>query len=418
MSKNRRFAIALIVPLVFTAGCASAGMKKPTVFVGQYNNIPADIPSQFPNRYERHISGKELKEFNKLQTDEERQVFIDKFWFERDTNPSTPENERKQEIDGYIDDIANERFLNTSGVFRFSFRTNGGFRGDMAQIYLLHGKPNAMDMIESQSQLFVPLMLWIYGNPENGRILYAFLFYQKGSGGAFKLFSQDLYQMDQCGAINEIKTFREVNLDRGNQGCPPDVDEVFRELQTSSGKGGSLDGYIFAWALFNFSQDGSVTQRKALEPPKPASEIAKQSKAHVAGEAPKLIGTAGTDYILSSCPVCNSLIPAELRLGKEFALSVRRSDVDWRVVGDQADVELKVRIVFESKGRKPLVFEDTVVFKDKKELVVSDPAGRVSIFLLNVDSIPAGTYRVSVYVKNLLAGSNKYNAWDEEFTKP
>jgi hypothetical protein len=187
-------------------------------------------------------------------------------------------------IDERIDDIANERFFQSSGATGLLFQANGGFRGDVARVYLLHGEPDAMDVLESRS--FVNLMLWVYVNPENGNILYAFLFYQRGiSTLGFSLFSQESYKLDSCGAVNEIMIFKNRGyISGGAQPCPEDIQEVFRALQTTSGRGGVLDGNMFAWALFNFSQDdSSLSQGEAPEPPKPALESAKLSKASVKG---------------------------------------------------------------------------------------------------------------------------------------
>lgn len=420
MTKNRMTALVAFLLIVVSVGCASAGMKKPTVFVDQYNNVPADIPSQFPNRYERYISGKELKEFKKLLTDEERQVFIDKFWLDRDTNPSTPENEYKQEVDERIDSIANESFLSTPSVFGLSFRTNGGFRGDMAKVYLLHGEPDAMDTIESERQLFVPLMLWAYSNPENNNVLF-FLFYQKGSSGPFSLFYQDSYKMDQCGAIYEVATLRNYNYESrgGGKNCPDDLYEVYNNIYQSTGRGGWLDGNIFAWALFNFSNNPSLNLDKALDPPKPALEVAKKSKARVVGEAPELTGTAGTDYILSSCEGCNSMIPAELSTNGKLAISAPWKNFDWAVKGDRLELSLKYRIIIYVEGVKlPMVAEGVSVTEINKKFVEDNPD---LVFTINLfepwlgASIPAGTYRISVYIKSTL--TPKYNAWDREITK-
>lgn len=341
---------------------------------------------------------------------------IDKFWAERDTDPITPENEEKQRIDQLIDNIANERFFTTPGVFGLSFRTNGGFRGDMAHVYLLHGEPNAVDSVEGDR--FVNLMLWVYVDERDGDILYAFLFYQKGSQEAFTLFSQDAYKLDPCGAINEIRTFGQFSGRMGE--CAPDTEQILQELQTASGKGGVIDGYIFAWALFNFSQDGSITQGKALEAPKPASELAKQSKARVTGEAPERVGTAGTDYILASCDVCNSLIPAELSLGERFTISAPWKNFDWTVKGEQLELSIKYRIILKSRnGGKPIVFEDVAVMSVKKNSFDKNPDIIVIVDLLDsaqVVAIPAGTYLVSVYIKSPLKPA-KYNAWVREFVK-
>ncbi|OGN11811.1 MAG: hypothetical protein A3C69_00420 [Candidatus Yanofskybacteria bacterium RIFCSPHIGHO2_02_FULL_43_12] len=415
MKRSRAF--TFIVPLLFMIGCASSGIKKPTVFIDQHNNIPADIPSQFDSRYEQFISDKEMEAFHKLQTDEERQAFQDKFWLERDTNPTTPENEYKQEIDERIDDIANERFLNTPGVFGLLFRSNGGFRGDMAQTYLLHGEPDAMDTIEGRS--FVPMMLWVYANPENGNIRYAFLFYQKGGRGLFKLFFQGFYRMNPCGAIYEVATLRLYGLVSSSQDCPDDLNRVYNDIYSTTGRGGILDGNIFTWALFNFSQDGSVSQETALDPPKPALETAKQSNARVVGEAVKLTGTAGTDFILASCKECKSFMPAELRLGKRFTISGPWKNFDWTVKGEYLELSLKYGIIIESSNiGKPTVLKGVVVWSEKKSLLDESPEVVLTFNLLDPEQvavIPPGTYQASVYVKNTL--TQKYNAWSKEFTK-
>jgi len=417
MTRSKTLVFALIVMLPFVIGCASGGMKKPKVFVDKQNNIPADIPSQFPDRYERFINGQERKEFKKLLTDEERQIFIDKFWTDRDPDPATPENEEKQRIDQRIDDIANEPFVSTPGMFGLSFQTNGGFRGDMAHVYLLHGEPDAMDTLEGSS--FVNLVLWIYGNLENGGIRYAFLFYQRGEG-SFRLFSQDSYQLDHCGAINEIMLHKEfLSFGGGNQACPPNVEDVFLEIRTASGKGGNLDGYIFAWSLFNFSQDGSASQGKALGPPKPASEISKQSNARVTGEASKLVGTAGTDYILASCDECNSFIPAELSMGERFTVSGLWKNFDWTVKEEYLELSLKYRIILENRNTgKPIILEGLAVREVKRSLLEKSPEGILVVDLLELEqvaAIPLGTYQVSIYIKNTM--TKKYNAWSESFTK-
>ena len=419
MRKSRAFIFVLVVLLPFMAGCASSGMKKPTVFVDKPNSIPADIPSQFLNRYEHFVTGKERKEFKKLLTDEERQVFIDKFWAARDPDPTTPENEYKQEIDERIDDIADERFFGTPGTTGLLFRSNGGFRGDMARVYLLHGEPDALDILEGHS--FVPLMLWIYGDSGSNRILYAFLFYQKSALGSYRMFSQDSYQMDWCGAIYEVASTRTYTYTRpgGGQGCSDDIYQVYNEILRSSGKGGILDGYVFAWALFNFSTGLDSKQGKALEPPKPASEIAKQSKSRVIGEAPELVGTAGTDYILASCEKCNSMIPAELSLGESFTISAPWKNFDWTVKGEYLELSLKSRVILQDRnGGKPIVLECVAGRGINKKLSEDNPDAVITVHILDplqVSTIPPGTYQVSFYVKNMT--TNKYNAWSKEFTK-
>ncbi len=80
------------------------------------------------------ITKEEEKAFRALQTDEERENFIEYFWRRRDPNPDTEENEYRDE---YYERIAyaNERF--TSGI--------PGWRTDRGRIYIAWGKPDSVE---------------------------------------------------------------------------------------------------------------------------------------------------------------------------------------------------------------------------------------------------------------------------------
>src|SRR4029079_643031 len=71
------------------------------------------------------ITGAEKKAFLALQTDEERENFIENFWRRRDPNPDTEENEFREQ---YYERIAyaNEHF--TSGI--------PGWKTDRGRIYI------------------------------------------------------------------------------------------------------------------------------------------------------------------------------------------------------------------------------------------------------------------------------------------
>jgi GWxTD domain-containing protein len=83
------------------------------------------------------IAPEEKDAFRHLNTDEEREQFIEQFWLRRDPTPDTIENEFKEEHYRRIA-YANERF----GVGR------PGWRSDRGRIYILHGAP---DNIESHT---------------------------------------------------------------------------------------------------------------------------------------------------------------------------------------------------------------------------------------------------------------------------
>jgi GWxTD domain-containing protein len=83
------------------------------------------------------ITDDERSAFLQLQTNEEREQFIEAFWQRRDPTPDTVENEFKEEHYRRIA-YANERF--SSGI--------PGWRTDRGRIYIMWGKP---DEIESHS---------------------------------------------------------------------------------------------------------------------------------------------------------------------------------------------------------------------------------------------------------------------------
>jgi GWxTD domain-containing protein len=76
------------------------------------------------------ISEEEKKVFKDLQSEEEKEKFIEQFWARRDTDPRTPENEFKEEHYLRIA-YANERFA--SGI--------PGWKTDRGRIYIMYGKP-------------------------------------------------------------------------------------------------------------------------------------------------------------------------------------------------------------------------------------------------------------------------------------
>ncbi|HEY3024890.1 MAG TPA: GWxTD domain-containing protein [Pyrinomonadaceae bacterium] len=80
------------------------------------------------------ITAEELKAWNKLQTDDEREHFIGQFWHLRDPDPDTEENEYRE---GYYERLAyvNEHFA--SGI--------PGYKTDRGRIYLKWGKPDEIE---------------------------------------------------------------------------------------------------------------------------------------------------------------------------------------------------------------------------------------------------------------------------------
>jgi len=80
------------------------------------------------------ISDEERTAFNRLETDDERQEFIEQFWLRRDPTPDTEENEFREEHYRRIA-WANDRFA--SGI--------PGWKTDRGQIYIKFGAPDEND---------------------------------------------------------------------------------------------------------------------------------------------------------------------------------------------------------------------------------------------------------------------------------
>ena len=80
------------------------------------------------------ISDEERKAFDRLQTGEEKEQFIEQFWLRRDPTPDTNENEFKEEHYRRIA-YANERYA--SGI--------PGWKADRGRIYITFGPPDEIE---------------------------------------------------------------------------------------------------------------------------------------------------------------------------------------------------------------------------------------------------------------------------------
>jgi len=80
------------------------------------------------------ITDEERSAFLRLNTNEEREQFIEQFWLRRDSTPDTVENEYKEEHYRRIA-YSNERFA--SGI--------PGWKTDRGRIYIMHGPPDEIE---------------------------------------------------------------------------------------------------------------------------------------------------------------------------------------------------------------------------------------------------------------------------------
>jgi GWxTD domain-containing protein len=136
---SSRLAIALL-SLAFAASPAVAQKNKadsqdPSE---KPRNVKPELKKAYKDWLEKDvtyiITDEERKAFKKLETDDEREHFIEEFWRRRDPDPDTDENEYREE---YYERIAyaNEHFA--SGI--------PGWKTDRGRIYIMYGKPDELE---------------------------------------------------------------------------------------------------------------------------------------------------------------------------------------------------------------------------------------------------------------------------------
>jgi GWxTD domain-containing protein len=144
--------------------------------------------AKLSERYERWLNEEvvyittpvERDVFLKLQTDKERDIFIDSFWKHRDPAPGSRENEFKKEH--------YRRITYANGHYGYD-SPMPGWKTDRGHIYILLGEPQEVKSY-SGSGLF-DCESWFYlSKPEQGLPagFYLLFFKQRGLGG-FKLYS-------------------------------------------------------------------------------------------------------------------------------------------------------------------------------------------------------------------------------------
>jgi GWxTD domain-containing protein len=128
------------------------------------------------------ISNVERETFLSLQSQAERDAFVDAFWRKRDENPSTIENEYRDEHYKRLDYV-NDFFG------RDTFRK--GWQTDRGRYYILLGPPRNRQTFESDA--VYPTELWFYDNSDLKRYglppFFYLLFFRRFGTGELEIYS-------------------------------------------------------------------------------------------------------------------------------------------------------------------------------------------------------------------------------------
>jgi len=143
------------------------------------------LPEKYKNWLEEEvvyiITSKEKKVFKQLETDNQRDLFMEEFWRQRDPTPGTPQNEYREEHYRRIE-YAN-KWLGR-GTSKLGWKTEQG------RIYIILGEPIYKDHFHN-SQYIYPTELWFYqGNVSQGlEPFFYIVFYKRWGTGDFILYS-------------------------------------------------------------------------------------------------------------------------------------------------------------------------------------------------------------------------------------
>lgn len=160
------------------------------------------------------ISPVEREVFLQLNTDRERDMFIQAFWKQRDPTSGTPENEFRKEHSDRISH-ANRRFGRGT--------PKPGWKTDRGRMYIIPGEPNDIQRFEGKTQVY-PTEVWFYqGKSDVGLPAgFSLVFFQESAVGEYRLYSPladgpqallSSYYGDPMDYYTAYKTLREFEAD-------------------------------------------------------------------------------------------------------------------------------------------------------------------------------------------------------------
>ncbi len=158
------------------------------------------------------ISSLEKDVFLRLETDRERDLFIEAFWKHRDPTQGTPKNEFREE---HYQRLSYANYHFGRGV------PKPGWKTDQGRIYIILGEPGDIDRLIGETQIY-NAEIWFYqgltkyGLPPGFNLV----FYQRSGMGEYVLYSplndgpqalMTSYFGDQADYLAAYKTLKKIN---------------------------------------------------------------------------------------------------------------------------------------------------------------------------------------------------------------
>lgn len=443
---NLRLLAVIVSVSIFLGGCAGKRIKiDPSNPLYQPKNEFERNYGFFVTPDERKIGhtvsteiclmSEPVTPFNKIDTLDEFRKFEKHFWCIRDTDPNTPQNEYKELIDSRLRDIQNEIFAMDLDIPGTRFNINGGLKGDLAHVFLLHGAPlKGYKFKLSEGIYHVELVAWYYLDYQ-GRHLMRFLFYDNNS--KLQLFKDPFPLISFEELLNPAFSPLKKLSNRPGISTLDEMVELWQELERNDPE------WIFRAPLFEFSdythidKDTRWTIDRALAPPEPAALTAVRFKPTILGQPniPEGVKLFKSDY--------RSFLPAYIRTNVSsdnptfLMIIILRKNVDWAKQDNEKRpyaANLNLRISFQNKKTLKLTefmtyyrFELSQEEFDKRdqegEMIGSVVTRPVTLPHFDGENLgptleeilkklEPGEYVINIYLQHTL--TKKYNAWREE----
>ena len=175
-----------------------------------------ELPPQFKKWLEQEvcytITPIEKEVFLQLQTDRERDLFIEAFWKHRDPTSGTPENEFKEE---------HYRRLNYANYQFGRAVPKPGWKTDRGRIYIILGEPRGIDRYTGKTQIYNTEVWFYQGLTQYGLPAgFNLVFFQKNGVGEYILYSPSAdgpqalltsYFGDQADYVQAFRVLKKIN---------------------------------------------------------------------------------------------------------------------------------------------------------------------------------------------------------------
>ncbi|MCH7824295.1 MAG: GWxTD domain-containing protein [Acidobacteria bacterium] len=167
------------------AATASAPQRPARADLDAFEKVDLDTLAEkyrdFYNEIEVILTAAEEDVFLRLESDFQRDEFMERFWRVRDPSAGTPRNEYKEEYEKRLEHVEKHFGRGVPGP---------GRKTDQGRMYLLLGEPMNIKSLPYEQQLRPVEMWWFHANPRLGIPPFFYLVFFKRNGvGQFRLYS-------------------------------------------------------------------------------------------------------------------------------------------------------------------------------------------------------------------------------------